>query len=125
MKIRRMYLYETTPANGRQVAWVGTRPRFGPSAHEMARRAELGARVVSAMDAENGIYGYAAIYGRATPTVGIEVCGCEAAIHFGKFLPVEGCAHPFRCAPAGKHVAFYVGPVCDDCADTHMKPYLR
>jgi len=31
----------------------------------MARRAELGTRVVSAMDAENGRDGYAAIYGRA------------------------------------------------------------
>ncbi len=112
-------------ANGRQVAWVGTRPRFGPSAHEMARRAELGTRVVSAMDAENGRDGYAAIYGRATLAVGIEVCGCEAAIHFGQLLPIESYAHPFLCALAGERVAFYVGPVCNDCAATHMKPYLR
>jgi len=120
-----MYLCETTPANGRQVKWVGERPRLSSSAHEFARRVEIGIRAVEAMEAENGSDGYTAIYARAAYAVRVEVCGCEAAIHFGKGFSAKGYAHPFLAAPARTRVAYYVGPVCDDCADTHMKPYLR
>lgn len=42
------------------------------------------------------------------------ICGCE---HIQ-------CWHPRGSVAAGQRSALYVGPVCDDCADSHMKPYL-
>lgn len=34
------------------------------------------------------------------------------------------CAHAYRAVPAGSYYADYVGPVCDECASTHMRDYL-
>lgn len=48
-------------------------------------------------------------------------CGCENTSHF----PEDGGkGHPYGGVPAGQRRAEHVGPVCDDCADTHMADYL-
>lgn len=48
-------------------------------------------------------------------------CGCEHVSHF----PEDGGkGHPHGGAVAGQRRAEHVGPVCDDCADTHMADCL-
>lgn len=35
------------------------------------------------------------------------------------------CRHKYLMAAAGDRRAMYVGPICDECADTHMAPYVE
>lgn len=49
-------------------------------------------------------------------------CGCEDVSHF----PVDGgTGHPYGEVPADQQRAQHVGPVCDDCAQTHLAEYIR
>lgn len=57
-------------------------------------------------------------WGRVTHQVN-ERCNCENESHFD-----GNGGHVYRKPGAGNEIAEYVGRVCDDCATTHMKPYL-
>jgi hypothetical protein len=48
-----------------------------------------------------------------------ERCNCEHESHFD-----GNGGHVYMGPGAGNEIAQYVGRVCDDCATTHMKPYL-
>lgn len=57
-------------------------------------------------------------------------CNCESVHHYTvedvpdhPEYPRDG--HPFMAVPAGSRRAWGVGEVCDDCANTHMAPYLQ
>lgn len=66
-----------------------------------------------------------------------EPCGCEHEAHFrlqGRHIPNleaarraarEPVPHGYLARPAGDRNAMYVGPVCDECANGHMAPYIR
>ena len=42
------------------------------------------------------------------------MCQCESSL----------CRHEYLAVPAGDKVAAYVGPVCTDCADTHLVRFV-
>ncbi len=49
-------------------------------------------------------------------------CQCE---HESHLLGEDPTAHGYLEAPAGALSAYFVGPVCDECARGHCAPYLR
>ena len=49
------------------------------------------------------------------PTPDTPFCGC-LSVH---------CTHGYLAVRAGEYEAMFVGPVCDACASTHMRPYLE
>lgn len=49
-------------------------------------------------------------------------CGCEHNEHFDGINPK---IHAYLGAVAGDKTAIYVGVVCDECAETHMKDYIQ
>ena len=67
-------------------------------------------------------------------------CQCEAVHHFSEsdnvspddFSPGQrdyvianmNTGHKYLAVPAGSQVALHVGPICDECANTHMKGYM-
>jgi len=56
-----------------------------------------------------------------TTTIAPPRCQCEHVSH----LTVGGITHGYLEAAAGAAAAYFVGPVCDDCAATHAAPFLR
>lgn len=52
---------------------------------------------------------------REHTAVPAEPCQCESL----------DCTHAYLSVPAGHRRAWFIGGICDDCADTHMRPYLR
>ena len=56
------------------------------------------------------------------------MCGCESAHHFDypRGLPEWGArtSHEYLAVPAGTRRAYWVGEVCDHCADDHLTGYL-
>jgi hypothetical protein len=55
----------------------------------------------------------------------IVFCNCESAEHFEGFEQFDPNAHGYHEAYAAEGcVAYFVGDICQDCADTHMKDYL-
>lgn len=57
-------------------------------------------------------------WGRVTDQVN-ERCNCEHESHFD-----GNGGHVYMRPGAGNEIAQHVGRICDDCATTHMKPYL-
>jgi hypothetical protein len=57
-------------------------------------------------------------------------CQCEHVSHEtdayarSEWPELAGTGHAYMSVPAGTRRAQFVGPVCDECADTHMRPYL-
>ena len=63
----------------------------------------------------------------------MNTCYCDHAVHaldadtVGSFDQIVGIVrdgHIYLDAPAGDRQATWVGPVCDECADTHLSRYL-
>lgn len=48
-----------------------------------------------------------------------QVCQCEHVDH-----ETLATGHPYMRARAGRRRAEHVGPICDDCADGHLAPYV-
>lgn len=48
------------------------------------------------------------------------LCQCEHVVHE---TPNEAI-HPYLGTKAGVHRAIFIGPICDDCASTHMAAAL-
>ncbi|MFE0472625.1 hypothetical protein ACFW2V_13520 [Streptomyces sp. NPDC058947] len=59
-------------------------------------------------------------YGTALCADGGMPCGCEHESHME-----DGDGHVYLGVRAGEQRAQHVGRVCDGCAATHMKEYLR
>lgn len=53
----------------------------------------------------------------------LKLCLCEHEEHTGDATRA-GDSHPYLGAPAGARRARQVGPVCDDCADGHLRHFL-
>lgn len=51
-------------------------------------------------------------------------CRCEHADHWDRHRFGDKPSHEYLGVPAGEQRAQHVGPVCDRCAETHMKDYL-
>lgn len=45
-------------------------------------------------------------------------CQCEHLCH------ETGDGHAYLAVPAGSRRAEFVGPICDECADTHMSIWV-
>jgi len=41
-----------------------------------------------------------------------------------QFPDIKQNGHQYHSVPAGEKVAWWVGEICDDCADTHMSRYI-
>lgn len=55
----------------------------------------------------------------------ITFCNCESAEHFEGYAQFDPNAHGYRKAHAADGcVAYFVGEICQECANTHMKDYL-
>lgn len=48
-----------------------------------------------------------------------EPCNCENNTHFD-----DGPDHKYLGVPAGDRKAYFVGPICDDCANGHYADML-
>lgn len=53
----------------------------------------------------------------------VNPCNCEHASHFDE-PDSPRTSHKYMRVPADRQTARYVGDICDECADTHMKEYL-
>jgi hypothetical protein len=49
----------------------------------------------------------------------VVMCNCEHTDHW------NGTDHEYVSVPAGEQTAWFVGKVCDHCAETHMREYLN
>lgn len=61
--------------------------------------------------------------GDHTDSCTLKLCLCEHEEHTGDATRA-GDSHPYLGAPAGARRARQVGPVCDDCADGHLRHFL-
>lgn len=47
-------------------------------------------------------------------------CQCEHESHFSDIPGKVQTEHSYLGVPAGEEIAWYVGPICDKCANGHL-----